>query len=52
MLYNAGWPYSLSVATNSHYGVVCWQQDYGNLSFSSDATLEIGSGMILAGGSN
>ena len=53
MLYNAGTgPYSLSVAADSRYGVVCWNTSYGNLSFSSDAVLEVGSGLILGGGND
>ncbi len=52
-LYNAGtWPYQLTVPTNAHYDVVCWQQEFGNRVFSDDGALEIGSGMILGGGNN
>lgn len=53
MLYNAGtWPFTLTVEGDSHCGLVCWKSDSGTLSFSSDATLEIGSGMLIGGGND
>ncbi len=49
---NNAWPYSFTVPTNAHYGVVCWNSQYGNVTFTDDVALEIGSGMFIGGGND
>lgn len=49
---NNAWPYSFTVPTNAHYGVVCWNSQYGNVTFADDVALEIGSGLFLGGGND